>query len=54
MHRPEESKTEADVVNLGFVINVIEDPIFIIGSITLTILYIIGVIIIRKMVDIKV
>lgn len=40
--------------NPQFYLNVIEDPIFIIGTITLSILYIIGVITIRKMVDIKV
>lgn len=37
-----------------FYLNVIDDPIFIIGSITLVTLYIIGVISIRKMIDIKV
>ena len=40
--------------NPSFYLNVIDDPIFIIGSIVLTMLYIIGVIVIRKMVDIKV
>lgn len=40
--------------NPQFYLNVIEDPIFIIGTLTLSILYIIGVITIRKMVDIKV
>ena len=40
--------------NPQFYLNVIEDPIFIIGSFTLTLLYIIGVIVIRKMIDIKV
>ena len=40
--------------NPGFYLNVIEDPIFIIGSISLTTLYIIGVYVIRRMVDIKV
>ena len=37
-----------------FYLDVIEDPIFIYGSITLVVLYIIGVIVIRKMIDIKV
>lgn len=40
--------------NPQFYLNVIEDPIFIIGTITLSVLYVIGVITIRKMVDIKV
>ena len=40
--------------NPGFYLSVIEDPIFIFGSITLTVLYIVGVMMIRKMVDIKV
>ncbi|MXO48264.1 secretion system protein [Erythrobacter vulgaris] len=42
------------LANPQFYLNVIEDPIFIIGTITLSILYIIGVITIRKMIDIKV
>jgi tight adherence protein B len=42
------------LVNPQFYLNVIEDPIFIFGTITLSILYIVGVITIRKMVDIKV
>lgn len=42
------------LISPRFYLDVIEDPIFIIGSVTLSILYIIGVITIRKMVDIKV
>lgn len=42
------------LANPGFYMAVIDDPIFIIGSITLVLLYIIGVITIRRMVDIKV
>ena len=42
------------LANPAFYLNVIEDPIFIFGSITLVTLYIFGVIMIRKMVDIKV
>ena len=40
--------------NPGFYLNVSDDIIFIVGSIVLVTLYILGVIIIRKMVDIKV
>ncbi len=38
----------------AFYLDVIEDPIFIFGSITLVVLYFIGVFTIRKMIDIKV
>lgn len=37
-----------------FYLNVIDDPIFIIGSIVLALLYVIGVFMIRRMIDIKV
>ena len=37
-----------------FYLNVIEDPIFIVGSVVLALLYIVGVYTIRRMVDIKV